>query len=909
MDQSGSESQFKYWAFISYSQKDKKWAKWLHKKIETYKIPKNVVDLKNYEILGNSRKLSPIFMDREELPTSSDLGNSILKALQFSMFLIVICSPSSAKSKWVNEEIAYFKRLGRENKILCLIIDGEPNTNNTNSLTCAECFPLAIRVNSNLNPIDLKEYSEPLAADIRVGMDGRKNALLKIVAGILEIEFDKLKQRDRKRSQVRNVIVTSLSVLLISVLSVITTIALINYSTTKRLQTERYGNIARESLLQGDFAEGIKLLEKALDCAPTEHIKYYSNIMRSWLARFEKLNSPNNSRLAAMALFTFQGNVYCYQDGKITYISKGKPSFGAYDKTSKRVILGFDQHITFQIYIYNAVDGSLIISHEIPMQEKGDEIAYGGPPLKLTDDQYIFPVYETGSYVGAYVQFLLYVDIQGIFKRLAWGNGSHSIDMEGKHLQVPEEDVQWLSIIMKGKKTYLKSIQSEQWLDYPLHKANHFWQKHFIGSGVKSDAIGREHPFNGVGELEIIPISEEKMWSERIASTEVASKEGYIIEDKDMWLIDDETGTLAYTEVASQNSFDVGALLNYLFLGGVLYERNSDFHIIRSINSGTHGINYNFCKLKNINILFNTSLNIGNKNEYYKVIKGEWGSGPENDSIATEKSFCFEKDGLRLLGGPHISNKHLSFFKPVYHNKSKLLFVFDHNKGEMLEVEIPTIKGDEIRVVASSKRPYEFIALYGRYIVTYKYDSKNNIFKILKQIELPLATKEIINILSMQISYDENYIILTQNGTVISVNSETGFQNWRFHVDNVDRTTLLINSEAFEHFGIIGPVGFQLFDSIKGIPLSQPFDVNFDNDKYISEPVQTFIKIKKDGSVVWGLWEVNRDTEKEATIIMLHIYRREPPIQLNHTKFKETINSIGIQDYDIMKPLRLDKIM
>jgi hypothetical protein len=35
--------EFKYWAFLSYSHTDNKWGDWLHKALETYRIPKRLV--------------------------------------------------------------------------------------------------------------------------------------------------------------------------------------------------------------------------------------------------------------------------------------------------------------------------------------------------------------------------------------------------------------------------------------------------------------------------------------------------------------------------------------------------------------------------------------------------------------------------------------------------------------------------------------------------------------------------------------------------------------------------------------------------------------------------------------------------------------------------------------------------
>jgi hypothetical protein len=117
---------FKYWAFISYSHRDKKWGDWLHRALETYRVPKRLRGEPTRDGV-RPKKLFPIFRDREELPVSADLGTQINEALTQARYLIVVCSPNSARSRWVNEEIKYFKQLGRENRILALIVAGEPN--------------------------------------------------------------------------------------------------------------------------------------------------------------------------------------------------------------------------------------------------------------------------------------------------------------------------------------------------------------------------------------------------------------------------------------------------------------------------------------------------------------------------------------------------------------------------------------------------------------------------------------------------------------------------------------------------------------------------------------------------------------------------------------------------------------
>ncbi|NNC77299.1 MAG: toll/interleukin-1 receptor domain-containing protein, partial [Woeseiaceae bacterium] len=65
---------YKYKAFISYSHKDEKWASWLHKALETYSVPKHLVG-QSTAYGPVPARIAPIFRDREELSTATNLGD------------------------------------------------------------------------------------------------------------------------------------------------------------------------------------------------------------------------------------------------------------------------------------------------------------------------------------------------------------------------------------------------------------------------------------------------------------------------------------------------------------------------------------------------------------------------------------------------------------------------------------------------------------------------------------------------------------------------------------------------------------------------------------------------------------------------------------------------------------------
>ena len=235
--------EFKYRAFISYSHRDTRWADWLHKGLESYRPPKQLVGTATAHGVVPKR-VSPVFRDREELPSATDLGELLNAALRNSACQIIICSPNSAKSRWVNEEILAFKRLGREARIFCLIVGGEPNATDMPGRESEECFPPAARFRLGPDGQLSDVRTEPIAADARPGKDGRQNAKLKIIAGLLAVGFDSLRRREQQRRNRRLFLVACASVAGMVVTSGLAGYALIQRTAAQR-QTVRAEQEAR----------------------------------------------------------------------------------------------------------------------------------------------------------------------------------------------------------------------------------------------------------------------------------------------------------------------------------------------------------------------------------------------------------------------------------------------------------------------------------------------------------------------------------------------------------------------------------------------------------------------------------------------------------------------------------------
>ena len=93
-----------YQAFVSYrhAEVDSAVARDVQRGLERFRIPPSM-----REELGIKR-IAPVFRDKEELPVSSALGDDIAYTLEHSSSLVVVCSPRTKESQWVDREIRTF---------------------------------------------------------------------------------------------------------------------------------------------------------------------------------------------------------------------------------------------------------------------------------------------------------------------------------------------------------------------------------------------------------------------------------------------------------------------------------------------------------------------------------------------------------------------------------------------------------------------------------------------------------------------------------------------------------------------------------------------------------------------------------------------------------------------------------
>lgn len=166
-----TQKPYRYKAFISYNHRDKKFAKYLHAKLESYSSLSGRAS-------NGKKPLYPIFLDENELRAGATLSGAIQDAIKSSEFLIIICSKNSVKSPWVKAELSLMRSIHANPRIIGVI----PNKHGDET---------------HIDAI-FGKGSEHLGADFRRG-NNKYLQLSKIAATMSNVDLDTLYKRENRR--------------------------------------------------------------------------------------------------------------------------------------------------------------------------------------------------------------------------------------------------------------------------------------------------------------------------------------------------------------------------------------------------------------------------------------------------------------------------------------------------------------------------------------------------------------------------------------------------------------------------------------------------------------------------------------------------------------------------------------
>lgn len=252
---------FTYKAFISYRHKtlDSSVAVKVQRTIERYAVPKDLRDL------TGGKKIGKVFRDEDELPLSSSLSDSIVRALDDSEFLIVICTPDLPLSKWCEQEIRHFLSAHDRDHVITVLASGSSD----------ESFsPLLLHTYDEEG--NITGDIEPLAANIVADTDRKRRKLFakekfRILAALIGCAFDELYQREQRYRRRRVLAFGSVAAaVVLSFMGVLlnrNAVIKKNYEQALRNQSLYLASESQRLLGEGDRFSSIAL---AIEALPTE---------------------------------------------------------------------------------------------------------------------------------------------------------------------------------------------------------------------------------------------------------------------------------------------------------------------------------------------------------------------------------------------------------------------------------------------------------------------------------------------------------------------------------------------------------------------------------------------------------------------------------------------------------------
>lgn len=230
-----------YHAFISHAHEDARVARWLHRALETYRVPLGVRVPTGAARLIGAHPFYPCFLDREEL-RSGELSEQIIDAARRSKNLVVLCSIHSRESEWVELEVGEFLKKNPVTRVFPVL------TGDTGALQEIDLFPKSLRAALKASEGEIGALSL-LAIDLRSTGDGARRGLFKLIAGTSGILFRDLVARQASRAR-RTRLAWATAAVLVTLVGV--QAAILSLNRTGLSERQRRIDIAQEQLEFGN---------------------------------------------------------------------------------------------------------------------------------------------------------------------------------------------------------------------------------------------------------------------------------------------------------------------------------------------------------------------------------------------------------------------------------------------------------------------------------------------------------------------------------------------------------------------------------------------------------------------------------------------------------------------------------
>lgn len=260
---------------ITHAPQDAGWAHWLAHHIRTFKVPRHTLAKLEADGVAVQRRITEVYT-KDQYDDGGTGHARWQEKLSKASHLVVICSPYAAGEPGLSAEVGLFNTAHGSKNVLAWMVEGVEN----------DILPSALKV---AHPGVNQGASYPLGGDVRRSSpDSKRRAFTRLMAGVLDVDFDALWDRLRRERQLWQAVLSVMAVLL-ALAGTVWWHWSVQRRATHALSAAAHAlrAAAEEQLAQGEAAAGAAVFAKCLrlDAPQSGVAERLADLLarRSWL--------------------------------------------------------------------------------------------------------------------------------------------------------------------------------------------------------------------------------------------------------------------------------------------------------------------------------------------------------------------------------------------------------------------------------------------------------------------------------------------------------------------------------------------------------------------------------------------------------------------------------------------------
>ncbi len=177
------------WAAVSFAFEDAVWCDWIYREFDGTRVPR--------PLAGRPSRQGTPYPERISVspdPSDPQQLENYAETLKAAQHLIIILSPGSANYHTMQEHLRLFRAAGGEERVIALIVKGEPASPSAEAGCAADAqwLPKWLQWRFQNNEFDPGPPCEPYVVDARLGISSLAEVRAKLCAALLEVPVTQL---------------------------------------------------------------------------------------------------------------------------------------------------------------------------------------------------------------------------------------------------------------------------------------------------------------------------------------------------------------------------------------------------------------------------------------------------------------------------------------------------------------------------------------------------------------------------------------------------------------------------------------------------------------------------------------------------------------------------------------------